>query len=462
MGIPYYFYEITRKYPDTLQQPKTKCDYLFFDYNSLIHPSSHRVLENTTCENLNEAIIKGTLEYTQEIISRVNPGKVYIVVDGVAPRAKMKQQRMRRFRNIMESGEKKWDSNQITPGTQFMKELTEALNKWAGENTIIDSSDNCGEGEHKIFQTLLCEGISNKNVYIYGLDADLIILSLLEKNNRITLFRDTIQTEEDSVDYLDTYKLRESVMETLVGSPKVDFGVILDYAVIVCFLGNDFMDSIPTLSMSSLNTLVNNYRHIKLRLTNNGKVNYRNLSKFLGTLVRHEEKVYSEIVNKEYTLDIPENTDCVYYTNVEYVATKERYYRFYELDDITSVCKNYIEALDWVIGYYTGHSHKNWDFMYKYNNAPFVSDLIKYLNTGIHKSIHCESKPLTSDQQLFLVLPKSSLKNHASEYIMGLVNHPETSVYFPEKLIVDLICKTKLFKGKVLLPDIPESLLGIV
>jgi 5'-3' exoribonuclease 1 len=79
----------------------------------------------------------------------VQPRKVlYLAVDGVAPRAKMNQQRSRRFRSakdaetttseiIARGGSsqleleslKRFDSNCITPGTDFMLKLSLAMQK---------------------------------------------------------------------------------------------------------------------------------------------------------------------------------------------------------------------------------------------------------------------------------------------------------------------------------------------
>lgn len=76
----------------------------------------------------------------------VRPQKLlYLAVDGVAPRAKMNQQRARRFRSSREAEElaatilardgvlpqgEKFDSNCITPGTDFMLKLSIAMKKW--------------------------------------------------------------------------------------------------------------------------------------------------------------------------------------------------------------------------------------------------------------------------------------------------------------------------------------------
>ena len=95
--------------------------------------------------------------YTDRVVSMVRPRKLLMMaIDGVAPRAKMNQQRSRRFRAAQEAkqkeddrqnaiaeleamgkevsdeyrNEKGWDSNAITPGTPFMDLLAKSLRYW--------------------------------------------------------------------------------------------------------------------------------------------------------------------------------------------------------------------------------------------------------------------------------------------------------------------------------------------
>ena len=62
----------------------------------------------------------------------------------------MKQQRMRRYKSILEN--KEWDTNAISPGTFFMNKLNHKLKQYQYETLkiILNDSNQRGEGEHKI------------------------------------------------------------------------------------------------------------------------------------------------------------------------------------------------------------------------------------------------------------------------------------------------------------------------
>jgi 5'-3' exoribonuclease 1 len=152
----------------------------------------------------------------------------FMAVDGVAPRAKINQQRARRFRSAMElkdareklaksnsgnrgegrSPEELFDSNCITPGTEFMEQLDAALHyfiarkvtedaNWRKPQIIYSGSQVPGEGEHKIMVLIRLSKADkaytpNTRHCLYGLDADLILLGLLSHESHFALLREEV------------------------------------------------------------------------------------------------------------------------------------------------------------------------------------------------------------------------------------------------------------------------------
>ena len=111
MGVPFYFYSIYRKYNGNNSKlmltdneiSNLDIDYLLFDYNSLIHPCAQQILstftDNELPDNIDNLIIEHCIKYTRYIIDLIKPKFVYIMIDGVAPRAKINQQRERRYKS---------------------------------------------------------------------------------------------------------------------------------------------------------------------------------------------------------------------------------------------------------------------------------------------------------------------------------------------------------------------------
>jgi 5'-3' exoribonuclease 1 len=150
--------------------------------------------------------------YIEHLFSMIKPKQFFFTaIDGVAPRAKMNQQRARRFREkVIREGrempkEEAFDSNCITPGTEFMAKLSLQLryfvNKkisedvdWQGVEIALSGHEVPGEGEHKIMEYIRlakAQPYYNPNVRhcLYGLDADLIMLGLLAHDPHFCLLR---------------------------------------------------------------------------------------------------------------------------------------------------------------------------------------------------------------------------------------------------------------------------------
>lgn len=503
MGIPYYFYNLSKKYKCITVSGEGVCDVLYFDYNSLLHPYTCEYISKNPDTWTIEGSIYYCLQYTLDVIEMVKPKCSVIVIDGVAPRAKMKQQRSRRYKSsFMNNGVKGWDSNQITPGTKYMEKLLEIISVWKEDypNIKLSSWISEGEGEHKIFKMIHMDDLKDKLIYIYGLDADLIMISLLHTEiESITLFRDNLQGESRYM-YVNINLLRkilcmelemptkeiENVLENIQDYP-VNVNLIQDYILICCLLGNDFLEPIPTLLIQEggLEMVVEAYKNYYCRnnkfLTKRegGKIviDYKMLSCMLYFLTKREERVFRKMYMKDLFIKgkdkdvynmLLKSSDVIMYTDKyllvslnEELDYKARYNTFFNLDT-KSACEGYLEGLNWVMNYYYFHNHDNWSWYYKYHASPFLSDIVRCCKTYEFKEIP-KSRCVSFLEQLFLVLPESSLRILTPECyksrINTLLNHSFVQEYFPKYLILNMIRKDALWKSTLLIPNISDDIL---
>ncbi|KAH9825972.1 5'-3' exoribonuclease 2 [Teratosphaeria destructans] len=268
MGVPALFRWLSKKYPKiispvieelpeeydngdgtTTQVPVDargpnpngeEMDNLYLDMNGIVHPCSHP--EDRPPPANEEEMMIAIFEYTDRVVNMVRPRKLLMIaVDGVAPRAKMNQQRSRRFRSAQDAAEKDaaaaefhammlaqgiagdsdgdegkprktWDSNSITPGTPFMDLLAASLRYWVSYKlstdpawerlkVIISDATVPGEGEHKIMNFVRSQRSSpthdpNTRHVIYGLDADLIMLGIATHEPHFRVLREDVFASE--------------------------------------------------------------------------------------------------------------------------------------------------------------------------------------------------------------------------------------------------------------------------
>ena len=105
MGVPSFFRWLVSKYQDKIifdhvfggsTNPKT--DNLYLDFNCAIHPA----VKQSHLKTYND-MYTAVLDYLDNIINIVQPTHlIYVAIDGVAPRAKMHQQRKRRFKSVQD------------------------------------------------------------------------------------------------------------------------------------------------------------------------------------------------------------------------------------------------------------------------------------------------------------------------------------------------------------------------
>jgi len=300
MGVPKFYRWISERYPCLSEVVKEyqipEFDNLYFDMNGIIHICSHPEDDNPHFRITEEKIFENIFHYTEVLFRIIQPKKVFFMaIDGVAPRAKMNQQRGRRFRSAKEAEaliqkalekgetlptEKRFDSNCITPGTAFMTRLHTALQYfitkkvstdrlWQKVKVILSGHETPGEGEHKIMDFIRYEKSqpgynANTRHCLYGLDADLIMLGLITHEPHFSLLREEVKfnsknsqkrstAPEDTVFHLLHLSLLREYLDLEFNSlkdkiPNYNLENIIDDWVLMGFLvGNDFIPHLPAL-----------------------------------------------------------------------------------------------------------------------------------------------------------------------------------------------------------------------
>lgn len=472
MGIPSYFRHILKKFPtlitgaDPTNHPHNS-DILLVDFNCIVygclrsknipvyHPDSQRAWE--------KALIEEIKSYVLTIWRASNsPKTVYLAVDGVVPMAKIRQQRLRRFKGVWlaqkerEAGiraEHTWDSNAITPGTQFMERLSDALKELCssrGTGWSVSGAEHPGEGEQKLMEWLRSqphESIHSKNITVYGLDADLIVLSLLHStlypSVRMSILRESqdfgkglASMEEFTV--LSVEKLLEIMFpQNRVGSERLQH--IYDYIAGMTLLGNDFLphsigftirDSGHDRLLKALDAL----HRSGLTLTDSSQQIVKDsLVLILKSLSESEEADINKTFYKKYNTLQPapkseEERAMIPVQNLPIQWAEEKtmwksgtlyenwadMYYMNETEpfgecDIYDKCIAYFKGLQWVVNYYIGKPVST-EWMYAWTYPPLWKDLYTVGQT-LDNLPACDapvSRRLKPQEQLALVLPYES------------------------------------------------------
>jgi len=206
MGVPGFYRWAVKRIPGIRAQASStahECDNLYLDFNGVVHGC----IEDWAGED--DDVLFGFIEARLAMLLQVvHPAVLlYIALDGVAPRAKMNQQRSRRFRaardaaaaamTIEGAGLGSFDRNAVTPGTSFMIRLTRFLESWAeraaadmlrGAVVVVSGHLDPGEGEHKIMDIIRC--YPERTHCLLSNDADLVFLGLVSPANQVVLLRE--------------------------------------------------------------------------------------------------------------------------------------------------------------------------------------------------------------------------------------------------------------------------------
>lgn len=560
MGIPSYFSYIIKNHSNIIRNLKhhkkhaeTVFHGLYMDCNSIIYDAVHTIEKTdesyrpmtyedkssptatrtefftNSRHRFEQSVIDAVVLHIRNYIHLISPTNVlYIAFDGVAPLAKMDQQRTRRYKTAFmsaisyenreyaftNSSDNKWNTTAITPGTLFMEKLSKRIHsEFSSTNTtgmglanniniIVSTSTEPGEGEHKMFTYMREHVKPSENIAVYGLDSDLIMLSILHStmSRNIFIFRETPQFSKsilpthlrnDTTEFLflDIRALTSSILYEM-GSRDYNTQRIYDYILVSVLLGNDFLPHMVSLNLrgTGMELILQMYNeHIAKRqvylVSADRKIIWKNLKYFIGKLAELE---HANIVNefahrakmakRKYPENTPEerefvllNTPLIYRGEEEYICPTEeywdtRYYRvcFPTLEPVRVICVNYLEGMEWVFRYYSeGCPHWRWKYQHHY--PPLLVDLYQAIpetDCSLLTTIPYPNRPFHPLVQLSYVTPPISqvlLPANIREWLRS--KYADLFIPIHKTQFSWMFCKY-FWEAHVLLPDISMDVLG--
>lgn len=477
---------------------------LFLDFNCAVYYVLKPEMKSQ------DTLIIHTLAYLDTLCSMIDDLElIYIALDGVPPRAKMEQQRSRRFHSVVKKRKAQTinekygndldktnynfeiDTNMITPGTEFMDKLSNEIKKHIATNKtynnikVIFSDSNCpGEGEHKILDYIRDNPHGDEcNSIIYGLDGDLIMLSLVSRQQNLYLLREAVQYGGYAKEF-EGHKYLFLDIDNLILALLDDFQSFMSYEldrtlsnkyiddyIVLCFvLGNDFVPKIHWYSLyeGGHGRLLRAYFEVHnateefLVDKESMKLNIKMLMDIFQTIAFNEDKTIGYYMNKRKRLKINVNSDMsererqqklidfypLQYLDIERVIDPKSYMwrkQYYKLcfncsdssDNMNMICKYYIKTIIWNFKYYF-KGCSDWSFYYPYHYSPTALDIYRYLETvstynSINTGFNNKSKPLQQQTLLLMVLPYQSKHLMADSISKNLENNRSImNIYFPK------------------------------
>ena len=525
MGVPYYFKYLTTNIREcvTAKIPPMPV-VLYLDFNSVVYEAKATVMSGDVVYRKKSAIEYAICEEVVRCLCRILVSVgiarlrcVYIAIDGIAPMAKIAQQRQRRFKSAMEADfmnsvdtqrqdssatdaterQYAWDSNAITPNTKFMERLSahldgcvEYLRHLTGGSVefIFDSWKNTGEGEHKLFTHIREKGgtdeYSDCLKVVYGLDADLIVLSLFHSlgdayDGKMYLYREAsyFPFQKSSSNhlgngylYMNVRVLREGILREFQCDPSVPvINTLTDYVLLTFLMGNDFIPNLFILRIQKggFDAIMAAYRkgyamyrcNLVQRDGGDGgayRIHWNFFGFILKELLKIEDRMLRELAEDFYrfrpnlrSTDALERRKEMFHYYPKMVNETDtirigesgwqmRFYKYW-LDGmpdtamVEEMCRQYVEGMLWILGYYaTGTCDQSWN--YPYTIAPCLRDLSAYYSANsVQEYISIDRKfsgePVDGLIQLLYVLPKKSMRCIPKEWRMTTNQSIYTHLY---------------------------------
>jgi 5'-3' exonuclease len=380
------------------------------------------------------------------------PARVLLAVDGVVPSAKIRQQRVRRFKSAwLRSSATGWDSNSITPGTDFMKRLTivlEGVARSHGKGWTVSGVEEAGEGEHKVMRWLKKNAVRGETSVVYGLDADLILLSMLAgetSGSPIWLLREkqefgsAVDAGTATGDQEYTYMNIEECKRRMGLAGQND---IINYIALMSLMGNDFLPHSLTHKLNDdghdcvieeFNTMKRTGKWLVVdeQLQNRVLLDIckrwssdedRRMEKMIGKKREQAGRGVAKGMDPSEALPLEWNVEkCMMVGSASAHGQargrvtlspgwRTEYWGWIHPNaDRDSICSEYVFGCQWIIDYYLG---KEVDMMWMFPSwiPPLWSDLARWLADASlgPKKQQAKQEPIRPEEQLAMVLPLDS------------------------------------------------------
>ena len=500
MGIPSYYKKRADHTKGLISKSlSVKAEALYFDFNCLIYHCARR--QNSTLppypghdgqDEWERFLLDDIAKYVVKVWQMSgSPKEVFLAIDGVVPMAKIKQQRLRRFKSVwlaqkereegLRDNKESWDTNCITPGTRFMSRLGQALQTLCSKHIgwSVSGADEPGEGEHKVMKLLRERTPSTAPILIYGLDADLILLTLLNATGPAYLVR---EQSEMGVAQLDTFG-EEQLSFFSIPVLESTFPPTLDkrtYVAMMSLLGNDFVPHSLSVKIRDdghhrLLKSLHEVHDLLIETDGQLQINHASLVTLLQGWSLEEEprmlntfkkklqmrgRVEQTLENKplewmvEQGLTYKDQEGWKLHPSWKSVYTKT-WLQCETQGDIEKVCREYLFGLQWVLDYYTGQTQTTLDLSWSYSRLlpPLWSDLVRYLESHQYRAFdYKKTNAIQPEEQLAMVLPLESWHYINKESFRSLpVSLPQ---FWPNSFGFFSAGRTRLWECEALLPSL--------
>ena len=509
MGIPSFYRQLCRQFPHIISRDiSVASQWLCLDFNCAMYhvlrlmpafPAFPALGDAGSTKKWETAFCDAIVAYLEEIIVVAKPTEgIYVSCDGVVCAAKRRQQRLRRFKGpwvaaaepTAKVATESWDQNALTPGSAFMAQLGVALTvagkriaHKTGLTVVVSTTSEPGEGEHKLLTHMRSlDGLGTCT--IYGLDADLILLSMLLMVDgvHVRLLREAQEFERHGAPAgwrtVDIHALSQAIGVT--GSDN-----IRDFVAAMSLLGNDFLPKSLTYTVRNDGIpLIVSILRTTGRLVVDGAIQRGALIRLVEALAAGEEVAMTAAcveaikVRSRHTGGATPDEQALNEWNAQpakwatilqlYNSNKRalrpdwrQIYRARFAEDSSPAA--YCEGIAWVWDYYSGRAvDLGWSF--DAHLPPLWSDILDTLRVGAGSVVR--PPPLTYTTylpdwlHLLSVLPADSAKRLLPAKRLALLT--QKPWYWPTQFAFFDVGRTQMWECEVVIPIFPEAVLRSV